>query len=342
MKRALIAVLALLFPLVLLAQDADRDVLLTPDGTLYTIESVDPLAVGVDSISQRVLQLRVQNGTDVTNTYVPDSLSGGMHTSPSLAWDSQSKTLFIFWQKQPNLMSSELLLCSYHDSTWSDTTSIDNGSFHIRFNLQIGVTRYAQSTDENGNRIEVPRLIVHAVWWDQTGYGENGRYAMISIKDGRVAGIDIHDLLYWVDSTRQRPAAELPADFDRDLFRHPAIFVQSSLDAIDIVFADWDRNRLERLYLRPVTAEGQLELPVGIWRGEIDPPGLFRREADSKITALAGSDTTKLIYYYRDGDALRYIMRKDGAWSDMMTLQLNDNVSAGLGAQALHRMIASE
>src|SRR5260370_24952155 len=96
MKRLVLALIFAIVPTALFAQVADRDVLFTPDGTLYMIETTDndgsaPAAV------QTFLRLTIQNGNRRSVTTVPESLSGGMHWRPALAYDGDTKTLLGFW-----------------------------------------------------------------------------------------------------------------------------------------------------------------------------------------------------------------------------------------------------
>ena len=61
MKRLLLILLVAIAPATLFADVADRDVLLTQDGTLYTVESVNNDGPGDAS---RILNLTIQRGSD--------------------------------------------------------------------------------------------------------------------------------------------------------------------------------------------------------------------------------------------------------------------------------------
>jgi hypothetical protein len=343
MKRILIFAVLLLAPALLLAQSADRDVLLTPDGTLYSIESqfATDKAPSTNS-SSRILLLNVQQGDKAETIYVPASLTGGMHSSPSLAYDSTSKTLFVFWQKMPSLMSSELLFCSYKDGVWSEPASIDNAPFHFRFNLRIGITRVADDTDAEGKAASKPFLAVHAVWWDQSGYGENARYAIIALKDGQVSNIQIHDLLEYVDANDLGDVFALPTDYDREIFRHPGIFEQPGRASIEVVFADWDRNRLHKVDLMPITQNGVLHLPIGVRGATMDPPGRVNREASTSVSIMQSSSASSLLFYFEGDKKLQYVMYRGGAWSDLTTVPLGDSVSMETAVEALRKLASSE
>src|SRR5690348_15594825 len=110
MKRLLLVLALAVLPTTIFADAIDRDVLVTPEGTLFTVESV--LNDGSAPANVKfLLKLTVQPTTGTTQTLnVPDSLTAGMHTHPALAWDSDTQTLFVFWLKMPNPTSSELLL----------------------------------------------------------------------------------------------------------------------------------------------------------------------------------------------------------------------------------------
>ena len=146
MKRVLILLVLALVPTALFAQ-ADRDLLLTPGGTLYTAES--EIAPG-DSEMRRQVTLTIQQGDKVVRTIVPDSLTAGIQSAPALAYDGESDTVFVFFLKMPSLMSSELFLTAYHDGKWDPSISIDNKPFDIRSSLRIAVKRKVAQLQGDG------------------------------------------------------------------------------------------------------------------------------------------------------------------------------------------------
>src|SRR5437763_894935 len=108
MKRLLLILALILAPAALFGQIADRDVLLTPDGTLYTIES----KAEIEGDSNRALQLTIVHGNKSIITTIPETLTG-TNWRPALTYDAESKTVFVFWIGQMNGMSSKLLFASY-------------------------------------------------------------------------------------------------------------------------------------------------------------------------------------------------------------------------------------
>ena len=338
-RKLLFALLLLFVPVILGAQTLDRDALLTPNGTMYTVGSVLNNEGKIDSPSSRVLQLTVQNGDTTETAYVPATLTGGSHSDPSLAYDRESDTLFVFWQKTPNAMSSELLFSSYNNGTWSPATSIDRASFNIRFGLQIAVTKFAYVFDENDERKKIDAISIHAIWWEQTGYGEEARYALLTLDEGTVVGIELRSLMQFVDSRRISGVEELPANFDRDFFRHPGIFENSSHDSVDIIFADWETNRMHRIGITPITAQGVIRIPDGVWQGEIAPPQ--SQIVTSSMTMVSGSNGTFGIYG-RDASSISYLIYKNGAWSTARTIKTNQVVTPETAIEAFRKLVSSE
>src|SRR5258707_295444 len=125
MKRLPVTLAILLLSASAFAQVADRDVLVTPEGTVYTVEQQTPSeSSGVAATS--ILELSIQNGSsEAKHVLVPESLSAGFHSDGTLAYDASSKTLFVLWTHMPNAMSSELLLASYREGKWQPAVSID-------------------------------------------------------------------------------------------------------------------------------------------------------------------------------------------------------------------------
>jgi hypothetical protein len=346
MKRILLALALVVLPSLAMAGTADRDILLTSDGTLYTVESAFSEQLGLDTKSPQVLVLNIRDEKSTTTTYVPETLLGGSHTNPALAYDALSKTLFVFWQRAINNgMSSDLVFCSYQNGKWSEAVSIDSANYHYSHNTRIGVTRKVDQIDENGAHTSVPELTVHAVWWEESGHTEWARYAMLTIDNGMVSDIQIRDLSAFVDVARDF-AGPRAADFNTEILRHPALFESASHDTVDVVFGDLNTNNMHRVTIKPtldlghIASEGRLRVPIGVKDAGMGAPN-FRTGANAVISALPGSGD-KLVFYSDTGNALNYVTYGDGAWSPMRSLPLTEKVSTETGVEALRKMVNAE
>jgi len=319
---------------------ADRDMLLTADATLFTVERITTPSPTGESLPTYHLRLKMQQGETVKFSVVPTTDGGGVPSAPSLTYDPGSKTLFLFWQKQPNHFGSELLLGSYRNGEWGPVTSIESSAFHYRSNLKIGVTRLVHVEEKDKAPTRVSGLSVHAVWWDIDGYGESARYAMISFDQGTVLSIEIRNLIDFVPGqATDEPGAVIP-DTDKKFLRYPAIFEASTQDSVDIIFSDWTKNRIHRINVRPTILDnGYIRLPVGRHERRFDVPTKFN--AAGRVTIVPGSSPEKLLFYGQTDQGLRWVSHNEKGWSEPMTFKLDD-LSAERGADLLRKMISAE
>ena len=320
----------------------NRDILLTGEGTLFSVERVElKNPDDVEALATIFLRLRVEQG-DETNTFsIPGTLTGGVPTSPALAFDSESNTLFVFWQKQPNRLSSELLLCSFRDGEWGPVTSIDNAAFHLRFNLRIGVTKSIDYLQTKGAPITKPGVVVHATWWDQSAYGESARYAMISLENGKAQSIAVRELIEFAGETTSQVSPDFSSELDRNVLRHPAILESSARDSVDVVFADAEKKQFHRVNIRPVIKDdGRIRLPIGRHRGAFNAPKNLT--LSDSISVLPGSSPENLLFFAKTKKSLEYIVHTSEGWSNTKSFRLGEDLSVEAGIEALRKMIASQ
>ncbi len=341
MKRLLVATILILLPSVLSAQVADRDVLLTQSGTLYTVESTVNNGAAPAGVSRYLsLTMQHENGTPQT-VMVPDSLTAGVHWRPALAYDNETQTLFVFWLKMPNAMSSELLLSSYSNGRWQPAASIDNQPYHLRYNLRIAITRRVAQLQRDGSYVDVPALLVHAVWWDETGYGETARYALISIVKGTAGTPELHDLNEFAISPPMFPN-ETSAQFNSQILKHPAFVDNGTQDSIDVIFGDTYYKLFNRVTLKPI-ADGRIHIPIGVHPGgpHIGAPVAFSSDWSGRISTITSPhDNNSLLLYNTSVGVVNYIVYSDGSWSTVKTLPITDKLSADAAVAALTRMMS--
>lgn len=341
MKRLLLALL-LIVGSAGLAVAGDRALSLTPDGTLYAVESIYPNREEVATTSGRVLKLSVQRNGESRSEIVPASLQGGYHIEPSLAYDQDSSTLFIFWQKFPTITVSELLFCSYRDGAWSETASIDKVVFRYGMNLRIGVTRQIEEEQPDGSLVRKKSLLIHAIWWEQNGQGEIARYARLAPRYGRVETIEVYDLPTLLGLQRNLLPVGVSADFDRELLRHPGIFESLTQDSVDVLFGDWDTNRIYRVELRPRVSNGVLRPPIPRWRGDIDTPKIRMMSTERVAVISAPADERKFLYYFQNGNRVDYLVHSANGWSEMRTITLTDGLTFEDALTALRQLLVSQ
>ncbi len=340
MKRLFLAVVLAFLPVALAAQVADRDVLLTSDGTLYTIESVENDGSAPTAVN-RYLQLTVQRPDErPQTTVVPESLTPGSHTRPALAYDNDSQTLFVFWLKAPNAMSSELLLGSYAGGTWHAAVRIDDQPYHLRYNLRIAATHRVAQLQNDGSYRDDAALLIHAIWWEETGYGELARYALFSVKSGAISTIELHNLNEFSASV---PLFSTNVDpkFNPEILKHPSFVDNGTQDSVDVIFGDTVYLVFNRVRLKPV-AEGRIHIPIG---AKPVGPGIavatgFTAPWTGPISTIVSPHSGNLLLYNATKDSVNYILYSGSKWSTVKSVALSDKLSADAAVAALSRMMS--
>ncbi len=343
MKRLLVSFALSLFATAAFAQAADRDVLVTLDGTVYTVETKTPTADGNTDAAPRLV-LTIQNGSNISRVNVPDSeLSFG----GALAYDSDSKTLFVLWIYMPNAMSSELLLASYRDGNWAPAVSVDDQGYTNRYNLRLGITRRVSQLQKDGSYADVPALVLHAVWWEESGHGQDARYAALLIEKGAVSSIETHSLEEFVASGSDAYNAVDPS-FNTEILRHPAIVSSPMQSAVDVVFGDTKTNTIHGVTLHPI-ADTRVHIPVGIGGGgpggggkpmSLAAPPSFSSNWKGPISVIERGD--RLAFANAGDTSLNYITYANGTWSDVKSIAIDNKLSAEAALAALDKMVSTQ
>jgi hypothetical protein len=346
MKRFVIALAISFISAVAFAEIADRDVLVTPDGTVYTLEpQTPPEASGI--AANNVLDLTIQHGSETEHMFVPESLAAGFHFGSALAYDTASKTLFVLWTHMPNGMSSELLLASYRDGKWQRAVSIDNQPYHFHTNLRLGISRHVSQLQKDGTYADAPALLLHAVWWDDSARGDEARYALLPVENGAVSqtSIEIHSLGEFVSAVESVNA--VGPNFNAEILRHPAIVSSPMQDSVDIVFGDTQKNSIHKVTLHPI-AEHRAHIPVGIGGGtpggpkalDVNAPASFTADWHGPVTVIERGD--RLVFANATDKALSYLMYSDGAWTDVKSIALSNKLSSETALAAVDKMVSSQ
>lgn len=318
-------------------ENRDRDVVLTSDGVLYSVETAYDAGAGYGR-SNWHLTMTVQNGEARTTTPVPGSLTGGAHSSPALGYDADSKTLFLFWQESLNGgLSSRLLFSSYQNGTWSEATALDSIDWNLRRNLRIAVTRSIESTDREGRRGSTPQVVVHAVWWEESGYGEWARYAMLGIDGGLVTSKDLRYLGEFAGPKIDQTRASNTTAAD-EVLRHPAISASPTRDSVDVIFGNTQTSAMHRLRLKPVL-DGRLRIPIGVRETNLRHASLSVG-ANSRAAAVVHENDLAL--YTISKKSVDFVVYRDGAWSSQRSIALGDDVTAETAVEALRRLVSEQ
>jgi len=339
MRRLLVVLCLLALPVLAAAQS--REALLTPDGTLFTVE---PQVTDADSgVASAYLLLRAQRGADVATEIVPATLDGA-NLDPAIAYDAESHTLFVFWIRHEGIMGSQLLF-AYRDANgaWSEAEAFGQ-QYADRQNLRIAITR--KVTGEDGHVLSTPALSVHLAWWEYDSTGDTPReaaqYAMLSIENGKIAERDSLDLSSFITVPTPDPDAvpETIPEADRNILKQPLLFTSPKQDSVLVVFGDFDTNRLHEVRVHPTkppVSDGRLRVPVGREEGGANGPR-FKTVATGRVEGIYG-DSDRMAIYTHEEKALQYLILKDGKWSDAQSITLDGEITSGAAIDALRRLL---
>ncbi|HEX3111096.1 MAG TPA: hypothetical protein VHU41_18485 [Thermoanaerobaculia bacterium] len=340
-KRLLILLVALV-PLAAFGQTADRDVVLTDDGTLYTVESTLAKDVqGLQTASERVLMLTVQHGSDpATTSVIPATVKGGWHVYPALAYDAPSKTLFVFWEAAYNtFQNTDLEFCAYHDGQWNAPASLDSAQWAARLNLRIAITRTSEQRNDDGTTTTVPETTVHAVWWEDNGGAEWARYAMITVLNGSAPVIHVQDLGEFVNGGGSAPAAS--SNVSRELLRHPSVTETRTHDSVNVLFGDMNLLTIRRVNIHSTIEGGRLHIPTGRTGTNIPAPSA-NVMSSTPVDTLLNGDSVAMYYDGQKTNTIDYLLFSNGNWSEVRTLTLSDKFSHDSAVAALQKLITAQ
>lgn len=332
MKKLILLLALLCLPLVASAQQGDA--LLTPDGTMFTInyerakEHPD-----VETDSQIYLLLTARRGDEVTREIVPATADlKGSHSNPAIAYDAQSGMLFAFWIHNSGMLSNQLMFASRaSDGTWSDAVSF-GVYYNTRHNLRIAVTRKIE--DHEGNLRN--GLVVHLSWW-QFNFETNrheAQYMLLAVNRDGVADMMPVDLNEFIPKNLEPATTAV----DSEVLRQPLLFTSARQDSVLVVYGDLESATLHNVRITPkVGANGRLRVPGG--KREVVSKSPTLETGEARIEGVYG-DNDRMAFYAESGGKLRYVLLKDGEWSAQRTISLDEQLSQRAVIDALRRLVS--
>lgn len=329
MKRLLLLVLIAFMATAAFAGDAtDRDVLILPDGTVYTVEAVPFEGGHVSS-----LVLTIQSGGKTTTSVVPESTIG-TNGLPSLGYDATTKALYVVWLHAPDATSSEVLVASYLNEKWDAALVIDSKPV-VRSNLGIRFTHVVSALQRDGSYEDVPALILHAAWWQKDDKVEGAFYAVMPLSSDWEPKADVHELTEFADLSTRAPGAPV----ERDFMRHVALVDGPSANAVDAIFSDNRTANFYRATLKPV-AEARVRIPVGVKGPRLGAPHAANFDWSGRTGTITSPDGQTVIFTNTTDEKVMWVMLFHGKWLDVQELKLNDKVTVSSAMSALAKMAA--
>jgi hypothetical protein len=176
------------------ASAASRDAVLGSSGELYriragTLGDLFPERRGKDSKTP-VLALDIDRpGTPVSRILVDGTDDDGTESSPSLAYEDASQTLYVVWESRL-AAQSVLRLAGFDGTSWSEPIERITEDFYSRKTApQLAVTHdLFETVDRTGQRIDIDRRILHIVWGEGDGELQRTYYTPVIFDNGVYIG----------------------------------------------------------------------------------------------------------------------------------------------------------
>ena len=280
--------------------------LLTPDGVRYAI---------VPTPETAQVEIARAEGQQRARLVVPSTQDVAPEFDAQLAFDTATNTLFVVWSREGSMGSEIRYAMLDQRGNWSVPRLITAGSGAYR-GLQFVLTHPAEDPEVT---------LLHAAWWSLNGMRADAEYALFAFENGRFISGDVQDLES-LAAVRYDVAAGEYEDTGNPL--HPALALERNGDSVGIVFGSTTSTAVTRFNVsaRKVAPNVRIWKPVG------------RTGGRTQRANLTSSDSTRPVYgFIRKGNIALYtlgedfrfvVLRKDGSWSPVREVRIDDDNTA--------------
>ena len=280
--------------------------LLTPSGVRYAIEPKGE--------SPQVEIARAE-GVKRARLVVPSTQDVLPEFEPQIALDSATNTLFVIWSREA-AQGAEIRYAMLNErGEWSTPRLIAAGSDSYR-GLQFVLTHPVG---------EETTTLLHAAWWSFDGSLTTAEYALFAFENGKFVSGDVQDLESLAAVQFDVETAEFE-DTGRPL--HPALALERNGDSVDVVFGSTTSTAVTRFNVsaRKVAPNVRIWKPVGRTAGRTQRANLTSGDPSSPVYGFIRKGNVAL---YTISEDFRFvILRKDGSWSPIREVRLDDDNTA--------------
>ncbi|HBL27225.1 MAG TPA: hypothetical protein DD490_10360 [Acidobacteria bacterium] len=185
---------------------------------------------------------------------VPGTEGPDVESSPFLLFEENSDTLHLLWQTKVYSVS-RISLNSFKEGTFGSPIEVGSGTF----NMVMSAPQAAITRDEffvptaSGGTATVHRTMVHLVWWEEAGSGNEVRYAPITLLEGTYTGW--HPVLSLNDLDKTPDDLATAAEVLPQLYRAPRIQTGRNDHTVVVAFANERNGRLTSFELAVLPGE---------------------------------------------------------------------------------------
>lgn len=191
-----------------------------------------------------VLTLEVsRHGKAPDRLLVPGTEGPEVESASFLVFEEDSKSLYLVWQTNVSSVN-QLVLRSFKDGSFGPPIEVASGTFQASISApQAVVTRneYSVATEDGGTAV-AHRTLIHLIWWQEAGAGNQVLYAPITLLEGIYTGWHPVYSLYDFDQSPDDLAAA--TEILPQLYRAPRIQTGRNDRSVVISFANERNGRL--------------------------------------------------------------------------------------------------
>jgi hypothetical protein len=346
--RALLAVAALA---VAAGTRADERSLLTPDGSLYHVESgyYSAFAPGGTEARQDdyVIAWSATTQTGMaTSGIVPGTATGDLKDQFDLAYDSVSQTLFLVWSNRFSMVNS-VQFAIYQRGIWTQSQLLPSAVFTLTQNPRLLITHQTVRTlDRDGIEHDYPRSIVSIIWWEESIH-PRARYAPIFIENDGIdlADVNIYDLPELAGLTSRGIAGNAVLDeMHEAIYQNPSLQADGLSSTILATFADLGSESFGTVHIDfpsdlRFNPHGRGHVIV-ILKTDERPKPMAVPASPTLIGTTVGSGYHPTVYWQSDPGSVQFTVFDGSAWGDARTVALTGGLTTNAAIALIREMAA--
>jgi hypothetical protein len=328
------------------AAAAEDKSVLTPDGTLYHVQSGLYRSFEPDGTAAQPNDIVIRwDSRDQAGVVLSGIIPGTDNPNPKdqfdMAYDSLSRSLVLVWNDRLEVINS-IQFAILQKGIWTQSQLIPSAMFSFASHPQILITHQnVQDMDVNESEYDSVRSIISVIWWEGS-IRPRARYAPIFVENGSfdLGDIQIYDLPELVGSQTVAGSGIL----DNPLFEAPALQQDGLSSTILATFADVATSTLQVLRITFPSDFRHVIDPmhgrhVVVILGHGSSPILSAvPQNPTLLGTVVGSSYQPTVFWQSDPGSVNFASTDGTTWTDTRSLPLPRSLTAEGAVTLIRRM----
>jgi hypothetical protein len=330
---------------------ADQKSLLTPDGTLYHVESgyysaFEPNGTAARPDDYVIEWTATPQAGSVSSGTVPGTASPDLKDQFDLAYDSVSQTLFLVWSNRFSMVNS-VQFAILQRGIWTQSELLPSAVFTFAQNPRLLITHQTvRMLAPNGREQDYQRSIVSIIWWEESVH-PRARYAPIFIENNGIdlADVQIFDLPELAGLTSRGIAGNAVLDETQGaIYQNPSLQADGLSSTILATFADPGSERFATVHIDfpsdlRINPHGRGHVIV-ILKTDDRPKPMAVPASPTLIGTTVGSGYHPTVYWQSDPGSVQFTVFDGSAWGDARTVPLTGGLTTNAAIVLIRAMAA--